>query len=56
MKISPAVFFLITVACLVPNPPHAAAAEEDGVALAVVYDTSGSMRDPVRDKGEASTA
>jgi hypothetical protein len=25
------------------------AAEEDGVALAIIYDTSGSMKDPVRD-------
>src|SRR5437867_8799076 len=26
------------------------AAEEEGVALAIVYDTSGSMQEPVRDK------
>ncbi len=50
MKISPAVLFLMTVACLGPNLPRIAAAEEDGVALAIVYDTSGSMRDPVHDK------
>jgi uncharacterized protein YegL len=55
MKISPAVIFLITVACLGPNPPRVVAAEEDGVALAVVYDTSGSMRDAVRDKDGHST-
>lgn len=30
-------------------PAQAGAAAEDGVALAVVYDTSGSMNDPVRD-------
>jgi hypothetical protein len=29
--------------------PRRAAAEGDGVALALVYDTSGSMKDPVRD-------
>jgi hypothetical protein len=33
-----------------------AAAEQDGVALAVVYDTSGSMRDPVKDKAGKETS
>jgi len=50
MKISPAVLFLLAVVCLGPGLPWIAAAEEDGVALAIVYDTSGSMRDPVHDK------
>lgn len=31
------------------TPARAGAAPEEGVALAVVYDTSGSMNDPVRD-------
>jgi hypothetical protein len=31
------------------------AAEEDGVALALIYDTSGSMREPVPDKSGQST-
>jgi von Willebrand factor type A domain len=30
-------------------------AEEDGVALAIIYDTSGSMRDPVLDRADQST-
>jgi Mg-chelatase subunit ChlD len=30
-------------------PGRAIAASEEGVALAIVYDTSGSMKDPVRD-------
>src|SRR3989442_15541042 len=30
-------------------PSGLVAAEEGGVALAIVYDTSGSMREPVRD-------
>ncbi len=39
---------------LVIPAPRLQAAEE-GVALAIIYDTSGSMRDPVRnDQGEAS--
>jgi hypothetical protein len=32
------------------------AAEDEGVAVAIVYDTSGSMRDPVRDSDGKSTA
>ena len=31
------------------------AAEEDGVALAIIFDTSGSMKDPVPDKSGGST-
>jgi hypothetical protein len=34
---------------LPPNLPLLHGAEEDGVALAIVYDTSGSMREAVRD-------
>jgi hypothetical protein len=32
------------------------AAEEDGVALAIIYDTSGSMHDPVKDANGHDTA
>ncbi|HOX57984.1 MAG TPA: vWA domain-containing protein [Verrucomicrobiota bacterium] len=31
------------------------AADEDGVALAIIYDTSGSMKDPVRDANNRSS-
>jgi von Willebrand factor type A domain len=34
---------------------RAAAPTEDGVALAIIYDTSGSMKDPVRDRDGRST-
>lgn len=34
---------------------RAAAAEEGGIALAIVYDTSGSMRDPVTDQAGGTT-
>jgi Mg-chelatase subunit ChlD len=37
----------LTVSGLCPG--RAIAAQEEGVALAIVYDTSGSMKDPVRD-------
>jgi hypothetical protein len=50
IKISPAVFLCFVAACTNLNLSRLAAAEEDGVAVAIVYDTSGSMRDPVRDK------
>ena len=45
-----------TAALSAMAPQSAAAAEPDTVALAIVYDTSGSMRDPVRlrDGGMAS--
>jgi hypothetical protein len=35
--------------------PRLLAADEDGVALAIIYDTSGSMKDPVRDQSGGST-
>lgn len=38
----------LAFAAFFANPPRAfSAAESDGVALAIVYDTSGSMKDPV---------
>src|SRR5262249_10016299 len=40
---------LLTLGCLLLTGTEARAAEaQDGVALAIVYDTSGSMREPVR--------
>jgi hypothetical protein len=46
-----AVIFALAMAALASQPATA----EEGVALAIVYDTSGSMKDPVRDQtGKAS--
>jgi len=39
---------LSAVACVALQTLAARAANEDGVALAIVYDTSGSMKEPVR--------
>ncbi len=44
---SRAAIVLLVIACGIA----AAASPEEGVALALVYDTSGSMKDPVRDSG-----
>jgi hypothetical protein len=44
------VALLTSLAALGVGPVHLEAAQEDGVALAIVYDTSGSMRDRVRDE------
>jgi hypothetical protein len=41
----------VALAILGASPFSGAAAEEDGVAVAILYDASGSMRDSVRDKG-----
>jgi hypothetical protein len=41
-----AVLLALAMAALTPPPAHA----EEGVALAIIYDTSGSMKDPVRDQ------
>lgn len=43
-----AFFALATTVLLANSPLTSRAADEDGVALAIVYDTSGSMKDPVR--------
>lgn len=46
---------LLGTLALAAVPARCAAAEEDGVAVAILYDTSGSMKDPVRDaKGQRS--
>lgn len=42
------VFVLIAIACLAIQPIFSVNTEEDGIALAIVYDTSGSMKEPVR--------
>src|SRR6266498_6022117 len=39
-----------TLAVVTANSTPALAAPEEGVALAIVYDTSGSMKEPVRDR------
>ena len=49
MKHNHLVSFLGILAALSLAPGATRAAEVEGVAVAIVYDTSGSMRDPVRD-------
>jgi len=39
-----------TLAALAAAPLQSVAAQDDGVALAIVYDTSGSMKEQVRDR------
>src|SRR5580765_1558459 len=39
-----------TLAAIIATSFHSVAAQEDGVALAIVYDTSGSMKEQVRDR------
>jgi von Willebrand factor type A domain len=53
MRIFPALFCaaLLTIA----GSARLSAADEEGVALAIVYDTSGSMKEPVRDSAGKST-
>src|ERR1041385_6834016 len=41
---------LVTLAGIIATPFQAFAAPEEGVALAIVYDTSGSMKEQVRDR------
>jgi hypothetical protein len=49
MKLIQLVAVLATVGLVPPAATSVSAAEEDGVALAIVYDTSGSMKESVRD-------
>ena len=56
MKIIPSLAVLAALGILGPGPARLIAAEGEGVALAIVYDTSGSMKDPVRDANGALTA
>ncbi len=55
MKSVPFLFALtaFSLAGFITSP--AFAAEEDGVALAIIYDTWGSMRDPVQDRAGHAT-
>jgi hypothetical protein len=39
---------LVAAACVAFQPLTCLAGDEDGIALAIVYDTSGSMKEPVR--------
>jgi hypothetical protein len=50
MKTNLSLTALTALALLGPPPARLRAAEQEGVALAIIYDTSGSMRDPVRDE------
>lgn len=49
MKTIPWLGVLTAAAIIGPGFARLSAAEEDGVALAIIYDTSGSMKDTVRD-------
>jgi hypothetical protein len=51
MNILPALAILNAFCVAVAAPlPQAASPTEDGVALAIIYDTSGSMKEPVQDE------
>ena len=50
MKTNLSLTLVTALALLAPPPVRLYAAEQEGVALAIIYDTSGSMRDPVRDE------
>jgi hypothetical protein len=55
MKIIPSLAALAAVGMLWQSAPCLLAADEEGVAIAIVYDTSGSMREPVRNsRGQMS--
>jgi len=45
---------LLALAAFAPSLNFSCNAEEDGIALAIIYDTSGSMKDPVPDKSGVS--
>jgi len=55
MKIIPSLAILTALVIMGRGTPCLAAAEQDGVALAIIYDTSGSMHDPVKDVNGHST-
>ena len=50
MKLIQWITLPILLAVLGARPTPAVAADEDGVAIAIIYDTSGSMNDPVKDE------
>jgi hypothetical protein len=49
-------FVVLALLTLWVGGASALAADSEGVALAIVYDTSGSMKEPVRDREGGSTA
>jgi hypothetical protein len=53
MKNVPLIAVLLTLVLAALTTPHATA--EEGVAVAIIYDTSGSMKDPVRDQSGKPT-
>jgi hypothetical protein len=55
MKIIPSLAVLAALVVLEQGTSRVIAAEEEGVALAIIYDTSGSMKDPVRDANGRSS-
>jgi hypothetical protein len=55
MRITPSVLALAFATLLGPGLLHVSAADEDGVALGILYDTSGSMRDPVPNSSGSSS-
>jgi hypothetical protein len=56
MKAIAAVAVLTALMALGPGSTCIAASDQEGVALAIIYDTSGSMKDPVRDSTGQSAA
>jgi len=55
MKMIPSLAVLFALVVLEPRSSPLRAAQEDGVALAIIFDTSGSMKDPVADKSGHSS-
>jgi hypothetical protein len=56
MNVIPLLAVVAAISTVGLSSPRLHAAEEDGVALAIIYDTSGSMKDPVRDQSGGSSA
>lgn len=55
MKLTPTMAALAGLVILGPGAVCGFAADDQGVALAIIYDTSGSMRDPVPDAAGQAT-
>lgn len=55
MKLIQLIAVPIALAALCAIAPPASAADEEGVAVAIVYDTSGSMKEPVKDEAGKSS-
>lgn len=55
MKTQLSLTVLTALALLGPTATRLQAGEPEGVALAIIYDSSGSMRDPVRDQNDRLT-